>query len=153
MCPVSEHNTGQLFSFFSWTWRREIFSSTKRDWWGETAFSILQCHLTNSRGSNICMFHCKLAAAQLEGNYSMTWSYSRTRMLINNSVLWREKRLINIDIFSIHSFYVSDICLSCVSSGNPATNEWQRLWNVYVQICRIHNQRKANQIYTGNSTP
>lgn len=34
-------------------------------------------------------------------------------MLINHSVLlWREKWLINIDIYSIQSFYISNICLS-----------------------------------------
>lgn len=53
-----------------------IFYFTKRDWWGKTTFSILQCHLANNRGSNILMFHCKHTGAQVEGKYSLTWSFS-----------------------------------------------------------------------------
>lgn len=37
--------------------------------------------------------------------------------------------------------------------GNPAADEWQRLWNVHMQICRLHYQRQTNHLHTGNPTP
>lgn len=144
----TQHRAIISFFFLDIKERNIVFDKERLD---EEKLPSLFCNVTWQTAEG-AISACSTANLLLASWKEIT-GWHRKRMLINNSVLWREKRLINIDILSIPSFYFSDICLSYVSSGNPATNEWQWLWNVYVQICRIHNQRKANQIYTGNPTP
>lgn len=45
---------------------------------------------------------------------------------------------------SFQGFY-----LSFESLGDSSANEWKWLWNVHMQICRVHHQRPANHIHTG----
>lgn len=80
MCPVNSAQ-GNYYLIY----KRNTYIIYKYSIWqrktdeGKTAFSILQCHLTNSRRSNIFMFHCKHTGAQLEGKCN-----------INSMLLWRE---------------------------------------------------------------
>lgn len=38
---------------------------------------------------------------------------------------------------------------SLCSLGNPSAIEWKWLWRFYVQICGLHLQRQADNLYTG----
>lgn len=42
----------------------------------------------------------------------------------------------------------SDVRLHALLGDSPA-DERQRLWDVYMQICRVHHQRQANHFHTG----